>query len=528
MAKISKQILDLSEKIIKFLESTSKPREIHSFHDLHLKLLHFFLTDLFLTGNQVFGSYNLNLIHNYLIKISETCSNSSNLSLKMTQIRIRCLIDKLKLLVKCLPYSYSLKEDDLECLDESHPRKQAIKAITRIRNFNVEEVRTQTAKFLVKYEALKAAFMKTCEFKKSRFRDLMTVALLVYYQVNKEAREREVELYNVKAKIDTMKMIWDLTESALMRKIYPIIFPRIKFNRLIFIPRTCEKVNKIEKVADIDQIKSFKYSSTAINDYVGVRVLSHSKKTFTPQKKYQTLIIHIHGGGFIGQSTFTHQTYLRKWANELKLPIFSIDYRLAPDHKFPEGLDDAWQAYVWLVVNSEDQLGIRPDKILLIGDSAGGNFIASVCMKAKEIGFKQPDALLFIYPGLNMSVEYVSSGALSSLEDPLLTYSTFFEVCSHYVDDPEELKSYLVSPILCPDNLLKNFPKSRFMLSCKDPLLSDSLRLVDRLLRQSADVGVLQYPEYVHGALNLSTPSGIPIFQNFVNDALSEIKDLII
>ena len=287
-------------------------------------------------------------------------------------------------------------------------------------------------------------------------------------------------------------------------------------------------MNKVEKVGDLDRIKNFKYSSTIINDYVGVRVLSHSKKTFTHHKKYQTLIIHIHGGGFIGQSTFSHEPYLRKWANELKLPIFSINYRLAPDHKFPEGLDDAWQAYVWLVVNSEDQLGVRPDKILLFGDSAGGNFIASICLKAKEIGFRQPDALLFIYPGLNMSVEYVSSGALSSLEDPLLTYSTFFEVCSHYVENPDELKSYLVSPILCPDNLLSGFPKSRFMLSCKDPLLSDSLRLVDRLLQQSADVGVMLYPEYVHGALNLSTPSSIPILQNFVNDALLEIKDLII
>lgn len=53
-------------------------------------------------------------------------------------------------------------------------------------------------------------------------------------------------------------------------------------------------------------------------------------------------MIHIHGGGFVAMSTRSHQTYSRKWANLLKIPIFSIDYSKAPEHPYPEGLDDCF------------------------------------------------------------------------------------------------------------------------------------------------------------------------------------------
>lgn len=61
------------------------------------------------------------------------------------------------------------------------------------------------------------------------------------------------------------------------------------------------------------------------------------------------LIIHIHGGGFVAMSSSSHQNYTRIWANELGVPIFSIDYRLAPKWKFPCALVDCWQVYQWLI-----------------------------------------------------------------------------------------------------------------------------------------------------------------------------------
>ena len=61
-------------------------------------------------------------------------------------------------------------------------------------------------------------------------------------------------------------------------------------------------------------------------------------------RKYdgKSLIIHIHGGGFIALNSNDHQSYLRRWASKIQVPVFSIDYRLAPDHPFPLSLDDVW------------------------------------------------------------------------------------------------------------------------------------------------------------------------------------------
>lgn len=76
------------------------------------------------------------------------------------------------------------------------------------------------------------------------------------------------------------------------------------------------------------------------------------------KKELQEIIIHIHGGGFVSMSSGSHQNYTRRWANMLKRPVFSIDYRLAPEYPFPAALDDCWQFYNWIVAFGKDLLGI--------------------------------------------------------------------------------------------------------------------------------------------------------------------------
>lgn len=72
---------------------------------------------------------------------------------------------------------------------------------------------------------------------------------------------------------------------------------------------------------------------------------------FAQQRKalHDAVIVHIHGGGFVAMSSRSHQGYTRKWANALGVPIFSIDYSLAPQHPYPAALDDVWQAYLWII-----------------------------------------------------------------------------------------------------------------------------------------------------------------------------------
>ena len=91
--------------------------------------------------------------------------------------------------------------------------------------------------------------------------------------------------------------------------------------------------------------------------------------------KGDSLIIHIHGGGFIALDSNDHQSYLRSWANKTQVPVFSIDYRLAPEFPFPLALDDVWQGYKYLVENVEKLYGIRLEKIESKASYLQGGFI---------------------------------------------------------------------------------------------------------------------------------------------------------
>jgi hormone-sensitive lipase len=101
----------------------------------------------------------------------------------------------------------------------------------------------------------------------------------------------------------------------------------------------------------------------------------------------------------------------------LGIPVFSVDYRLAPKDQFPAALNDVWQVYHWLINQAESQMGIKPEKIVLIGDSAGGNLVAAVTNMAIERGFRIPDGLVMCYPALCLSKVRFTPSVLLAVDD---------------------------------------------------------------------------------------------------------------
>lgn len=79
------------------------------------------------------------------------------------------------------------------------------------------------------------------------------------------------------------------------------------------------------------------------------------------------LIIHCHGGGFVAQTSLSHETYLRSWAINLGIPILSIDYSLAPEAPFPRALEEVLYAYAWALNHASTLLGSKAQKILFAG-----------------------------------------------------------------------------------------------------------------------------------------------------------------
>lgn len=106
------------------------------------------------------------------------------------------------------------------------------------------------------------------------------------------------------------------------------------------------------------------------------------------------LILHIHGGGFISQSSLSHSVYLREWAAMLPdAVILSVDYSLAPEAQFPVALNEAVHAYGWALANGT-AIGTTATSVVVAGDSAGGNLAVALCLKAQELGMRPPDGTL--------------------------------------------------------------------------------------------------------------------------------------
>nr|KAG5689324.1 hypothetical protein BaRGS_018867 [Batillaria attramentaria] len=159
------------------------------------------------------------------------------------------------------------------------------------------------------------------------------------------------------------------------------------------------------------------------------------------------LIVHCHGGGFVAQSSRSHEVYLRHWAKDLDVPILSIDYSLAPESPFPRALEECFYAYAWAVQNC-DKLGSTGEVICLAGDSAGGNLMLSTAMRAASFNIRRPDGILGVYTPV--LVRYTPSPArLLCLMDPLLPAGILSRCLAAYAGVSDDLSSQLAASVNC-------------------------------------------------------------------------------
>lgn len=114
------------------------------------------------------------------------------------------------------------------------------------------------------------------------------------------------------------------------------------------------------------------------------------------------------------------QSYTRKWANELKIPIFSIDYRKPPVHRFPVALEDCVAAYEFIIENIHKYFKIRPTNVILAGDSAGGNLAVSLCASLLMKNYPVlPKGIFLAYPAVDLRLRF-SPSRMNSFSDPIL------------------------------------------------------------------------------------------------------------
>ena len=174
------------------------------------------------------------------------------------------------------------------------------------------------------------------------------------------------------------------------------------------------------------------------------------------------LVIHCHGGGFVAQSSKSHEVYLRNWAMSLNVPILSIDYSLAPEAPFPRALEEVLYAYGWALKHGKTLLGSSVEKVIFIGtysfiylfiyslrnrtknpifnskgDSAGANLLLAATIRAIELDIKRPDGIFMAYTPI--WVEFVPSPSrLLCLADPLLPFGFMMQCLKAYAASPNK------------------------------------------------------------------------------------------
>jgi acetyl esterase len=217
--------------------------------------------------------------------------------------------------------------------------------------------------------------------------------------------------------------------------------------------------------------------------------------------------IYIHGGGFIGGSPKEYDYNSKTICNNINCTVISIDYGLAPEHKFPEPLEECYEVVKWVYENSKE-LNIDPERIALGGDSAGANFTVALCLLARaRKDFPIIYQVVACAPlDLTSSDNTPSKRELTNGVTPLTKeYLDWFTKC--YVNSFDDTKNELASPLLAQS--LEDLPAALVISAEYDPLRDEDELFAKRLSESGIDVVLRRFDGVPHTFYNTPIPGGL-------------------
>lgn len=210
-------------------------------------------------------------------------------------------------------------------------------------------------------------------------------------------------------------------------------------------------------------------------------------------------LVYFHGGGHTIGSIESHDTFCRRLSVGAGCVVVSVDYRLAPEHRFPAALNDCYDSTVDVARRAEE-FGIDPARLAVGGDSAGGNLTAAVSAMARDEGGPPLALQLLIYPGVGGSIHpgRQNPGLQKGFGLDAKTTSWFSAnyAGEHAEDDPYLSPSYLPSHARLPPAILA--------IAHFDILRGEGLEYGDKLEAAGVPVTRLHYPDLLHGFVTMS------------------------
>jgi monoterpene epsilon-lactone hydrolase len=208
----------------------------------------------------------------------------------------------------------------------------------------------------------------------------------------------------------------------------------------------------------------------------------------TPNVSERKVILYLHGGGFISYSPRTHRRLSSEIGRVTSSIVFSVDYRLAPEHPYPAAIDDAFEVYKWLINEGYD-----PSNIVNAGDSAGGYLTLMVLLRIRDEGIQVPKAAVCISPATDLTATH---DALydNVRTDISLAPSGVYWMLKSFLGDTDSHDG-AVSPLFAD---LKGLPPLLFQVSKIEMLYSDSVRFVEKAKAEGVDATLQSWDDTVH------------------------------
>ncbi len=207
----------------------------------------------------------------------------------------------------------------------------------------------------------------------------------------------------------------------------------------------------------------------------------------TDDSSEQRVVLYLHGGGYISGSPQTHRSVIGEIARATGARVLAPDYRLAPEAPYPAALEDAWTVYWWLL-----QQGVRPEQLVVAGDSAGGGLTIALLVALRDAGLPLPAGAVCLSPWFDLALasESIHRNAASDYLNPQIIRSAAYM----YLADRDP-RTPLASPLYAD---LHGLPPLLLQAGTAEMLLDDSKRFARRASAAGVQVEIELWENMVH------------------------------